>query len=112
MLGLSQGSVSELLSKPKPWHMLSIKGREPFIRMQLWLSDPLNIERLQLLKNERREANKRRRGMSHTTSPLDPYSSATQGSSDNSNDSPNDSYSPGGSSVTAPPNKKQRVRVR
>ena len=32
VLGLSQGSVSELLSKPKAWHMLSIKGREPFIR--------------------------------------------------------------------------------
>ena len=27
VLGLSQGSVSELLSKPKTWHMLSIKGR-------------------------------------------------------------------------------------
>lgn len=61
VLGLSQGSVSELLSKPKPWHMLSIKGREPFIRMQLWLTDPQNIEKLQALKNERREANKRRR---------------------------------------------------
>jgi len=61
VLGLSQGSVSELLSKPKPWHMLSIKGREPFIRMQLWLSDANNVERLQLLKNERREASKRRR---------------------------------------------------
>lgn len=41
--------------------MLSIKGREPFIRMQLWLSDTNNIEKLQTLKNERREANKRRR---------------------------------------------------
>lgn len=41
--------------------MLSIKGREPFIRMQLWLNDPNNIEKLQTLKNERREANKRRR---------------------------------------------------
>lgn len=61
VLGLSQGSVSELLSKPKPWHMLSIKGREPFIRMQLWLSDAHNVDRLQALKNERREANKRRR---------------------------------------------------
>ncbi|CAL4090804.1 unnamed protein product, partial [Meganyctiphanes norvegica] len=61
VLGLSQGSVSELLSKPKPWHMLSIKGREPFIRMQLWLNDPRNMEKLQQLKNERREANKRRR---------------------------------------------------
>lgn len=64
VLGLSQGSVSELLSKPKPWHMLSIKGREPFIRMQLWLNDPHNVEKLQLLKNERREANKRRRNNS------------------------------------------------
>ncbi|RXG71097.1 Homeobox protein cut [Armadillidium vulgare] len=63
VLGLSQGSVSELLSKPKPWHMLSIKGREPFIRMQLWLNDPHNVEKLQTLKNERREANKRRRGL-------------------------------------------------
>ncbi|XP_064459755.1 homeobox protein cut-like isoform X3 [Ornithodoros turicata] len=61
VLGLSQGSVSELLSKPKPWHMLSIKGREPFIRMQLWLNDPHNVEKLQVIKNERREANKRRR---------------------------------------------------
>lgn len=54
-MGLSQGSVSELLSKPKPWHMLSIKGREPFIRMQLWLNDPLNIEKLQALKSERKD---------------------------------------------------------
>ena len=46
VLGLSQGSVSELLSKPKPWHMLSIKGREPFIRMQLWLNDPTSMEKL------------------------------------------------------------------
>lgn len=43
--------------------MLSIKGREPFIRMQLWLNDPHNIEKLQTLKNERREATKRRRGL-------------------------------------------------
>ena len=63
VLGLSQGSVSELLSKPKPWHMLSIKGREPFIRMQLWLSDPHNIDKLQHLKCERREASKRRRAL-------------------------------------------------
>ncbi|KAG8196388.1 hypothetical protein JTE90_009603 [Oedothorax gibbosus] len=61
VLGLSQGSVSELLSKPKPWHMLSIKGREPFIRMQLWLNDASNVEKLQAIKTERREANKRRR---------------------------------------------------
>lgn len=110
MLGLSQGSVSELLSKPKPWHMLSIKGREPFIRMQLWLADPLNVERLQHLKNERREANKRKRGLPHSNSSMDAYGSGPHGSSDNSNDSPNDSYSPG-SSAAAPPSKKQRVSI-
>ncbi|KAG5673046.1 hypothetical protein PVAND_003123 [Polypedilum vanderplanki] len=107
VLGLSQGSVSELLSKPKPWHMLSIKGREPFIRMQLWLNDANNVERLQLLKNERREAIKRRR-------------STGAGGHDNSSDtSSNDtsefyhSNSPGPASMqsqpSAPPNKKQRV---
>jgi homeobox protein cut-like len=52
ILGLSQGSVSELLSKPKPWHMLSLKGREPFIKMHLWLNDPHNIERLRVFQNE------------------------------------------------------------
>lgn len=106
VLGLSQGSVSELLSKPKPWHMLSIKGREPFIRMQLWLNDANNVERLQLLKNERREAIKRRR------------STGTGGHDNSSDTSSNDtsefyhSNSPGPASVTsqsAPPNKKQRV---
>ncbi|KAI9590677.1 hypothetical protein GQX74_008844 [Glossina fuscipes] len=107
VLGLSQGSVSELLSKPKPWHMLSIKGREPFIRMQLWLSDANNVERLQVLKNERREASKRRR----STGP-----NQQDNSSDTSSNDTNDFYtsSPGpgsvGSSVSGPtPNKKQRV---
>ncbi|ELT91709.1 hypothetical protein CAPTEDRAFT_49550, partial [Capitella teleta] len=37
VLGLSQGSVSDLLARPKPWHMLTQKGREPFIRMKLFL---------------------------------------------------------------------------
>lgn len=46
VLELSQGSVSELLSKPKPWHMLSLKGREPFVKMQIWLSDPLGVQKL------------------------------------------------------------------
>ena len=60
VLGLSQGSVSELLSKPKPWHMLSIKGREPFIRMQMWLNDPANMDKLAAIKSDKREASKRR----------------------------------------------------
>ena len=52
VLGLSQGSVSELLSKPKPWHMLSIKGREPFIKMHLWLSDAQNVEQLKFYQSQ------------------------------------------------------------
>lgn len=86
--------------------MLSIKGREPFIRMQLWLSDANNVERLQLLKNERREASKRRR----STGP-----GMQDNSSDTSSNDTNDFYSsnsPGPGSVSsqgAPPNKKQRV---
>ncbi len=35
--------------------MLSIKGREPFIRMHLWLKDPQSVDKLQALKSERRD---------------------------------------------------------
>lgn len=52
VLGLSQGSVSELLSKPKPWHLLSLKGREPFFKMHLWLMDPLSIDRLKMFQDQ------------------------------------------------------------
>ena len=69
VLGLSQGSVSELLSKPKPWHLLSIKGREPFIRMKMWLEDtPRNLDKLQRIKNDRKESSKRRRSQMETAS--------------------------------------------
>ena len=51
ILGLSQGSVSELLSKPKPWHLLSLKGREPFLRMRTWLEDARNIDLLRVYQN-------------------------------------------------------------
>ncbi len=50
VLGLTQGSVSDLLSRPKPWHKLSLKGREPFVRMQLWLNDPHNVDKLRDVK--------------------------------------------------------------
>lgn len=46
VLGLSQGSVSDLLARPKPWHMLTQKGREPFIRMQIFLEDGEAIPKL------------------------------------------------------------------
>lgn len=46
ILGLSQGSVSDLLARPKPWNMLTQKGREPFIRMQMFIDDPDAIKKL------------------------------------------------------------------
>ncbi|CAL1537355.1 unnamed protein product [Lymnaea stagnalis] len=63
VLGLSQGSVSELLSKPKPWHMLSIKGREPFIKMHLWLGDPQNVEHLKLYQTQMKAHRRRKSSM-------------------------------------------------
>lgn len=45
VLGLSQGSVSDLLARPKPWHMLTQKGREPFIRMKMFLEDDNAVDR-------------------------------------------------------------------
>lgn len=39
ILGLSQGSVSDLLARPKTWDMLTQKGREPFIRMRIFLEE-------------------------------------------------------------------------
>ncbi|XP_070619391.1 homeobox protein cut-like 2 isoform X3 [Erythrolamprus reginae] len=61
ILGLTQGSVSDLLSRPKPWHKLSLKGREPFVRMQLWLNDPHNIDKLRDLKKLEKKAYLKRR---------------------------------------------------
>lgn len=86
--------------------MLSIKGREPFIRMQLWLSDANNVDRLQALKNERREASKRRR----STGPGLQDNSSDTSSNDTSEFYTSNSPGPGSvGSAGAPPNKKQRV---
>ncbi|KAJ6656698.1 hypothetical protein lerEdw1_003585 [Lerista edwardsae] len=61
ILGLTQGSVSDLLSRPKPWHKLSLKGREPFVRMQLWLNDPHNVGKLRDMKKLEKKAYLKRR---------------------------------------------------
>nr|XP_015221550.1 PREDICTED: homeobox protein cut-like 2 isoform X2 [Lepisosteus oculatus] len=72
ILGLTQGSVSDLLSRPKPWHKLSLKGREPFVRMQLWLNDPYNVEKLRDMKKMEKKAYlKRRYGLLSTGSDSD-----------------------------------------
>lgn len=44
VLGLSQGSVSDLLARPKAWSMLTHKGREPFIRMKIFIDEHANDE--------------------------------------------------------------------
>ncbi|XP_062592211.1 homeobox protein cut-like 1 isoform X3 [Saccostrea cucullata] len=74
VLGLSQGSVSDLLARPKPWHMLTQKGREPFIRMQIFLEDTEAIpklvasqyhippDKLMRGRNQQEMAQRRRRG--------------------------------------------------
>jgi homeobox protein cut-like len=43
VLGLSQGTVSELLSKPKSWDKLTEKGRESYRKMHAWANDEANI---------------------------------------------------------------------
>lgn len=43
VLGLSQGTVSELLSKPKHWDKLTEKGRESYRKMHAWSTDEQNI---------------------------------------------------------------------
>lgn len=50
VLGLTQSTVSELLSHPKPWTKLSVRGKENFIRMNLWLQDPRNVQKLNTIK--------------------------------------------------------------
>jgi len=43
VLGLSQGTVSELLAKPKPWDRLTEKGKESYRRMNQWAGDQLGV---------------------------------------------------------------------
>ncbi|XP_057687025.1 homeobox protein cut-like 2 isoform X1 [Corythoichthys intestinalis] len=79
ILGLTQGSVSDLLSRPKPWHKLSLKGREPFVRMQLWLNDPHNVEKLRAMKKMEKKAYlKRRYGLLSTGSDSDSPSTRSE----------------------------------
>ncbi|XP_010874586.3 homeobox protein cut-like 2 isoform X2 [Esox lucius] len=79
ILGLTQGSVSDLLSRPKPWHKLSLKGREPFVRMQLWLNDAHNVDKLRDMKKMEKKAYlKRRYGLLSTGSDSDSPSARSE----------------------------------
>ncbi|VDL91115.1 unnamed protein product [Schistocephalus solidus] len=46
VLNLSQGTVSELLSKPKSWSRLTEKGRSSYRRMAEWLNNPDSVREL------------------------------------------------------------------
>ena len=43
ILSLSQGTVSELLSKPKPWAKLTEKGKESYRKMWSWANSEESI---------------------------------------------------------------------
>ena len=49
VLGLSQGTVSELLSKPKSWDKLTEKGRDSYRKMHAWCYDDAAIMLLKSL---------------------------------------------------------------
>lgn len=46
ILSLSQGTVSELLSKPKSWSKLTEKGKESYRKMWLWANSEESILKL------------------------------------------------------------------
>jgi len=49
ILGLSQGTVSELLSKPKHWDKLTEKGRESYRKMYSWSCSEQSINTLKAI---------------------------------------------------------------
>lgn len=57
VLGLSQGSVSEILARPKPWNKLTVRGKEPFHKMRHFLSDEQNILMLRSIQGRQRGKN-------------------------------------------------------
>lgn len=44
VLNMSPGAASDVITKPKPWKCLTPKGREPYIKMQLFLEMMQKIE--------------------------------------------------------------------
>ena len=54
VLNMSQGSVSDLLSRPKPWDKMTAKGREPFIKMLQFLSNHQHLERLKIINFQKK----------------------------------------------------------
>lgn len=63
VLGLSQGSVSEILARPKPWNKLTVRGKEPFHKMKQFLSDEQNILALRSIQGRQRGKRSPARGL-------------------------------------------------
>ncbi len=55
VLGLSQGTVSELLSKPKHWDKLTEKGRESYRKMHAWSLNESNVLDLKAISPKKGE---------------------------------------------------------
>ena len=51
--------------------MLSMKGREPYIKMQIWLDDAHGVDKLRIWENGLNESRKRRSSSSNCPSPSD-----------------------------------------
>ena len=51
--------------------MLSMKGREPYIKMQIWLDDAHGVDKLRIWENGLSESRKRRSSSSNCPSPSD-----------------------------------------
>lgn len=51
VLGMSQGAVSDLLKRPKPWNKLTRPTKEHYVRMQQFLEDDQSIPVLQAIQN-------------------------------------------------------------
>lgn len=47
-MNMTSGSISDLLSRPKPWSQLSWKGRESYTKMAEFLDDPAAMEQLKV----------------------------------------------------------------
>lgn len=50
---MTSGCVSDLLTKPKPWVMLSYRGRESYNKMLEFLADPEAVDRLKADEQQR-----------------------------------------------------------
>lgn len=44
VMGMTSGSVSDLLSRPKPWVMLSWRGRESYTKMAAFMRDEKHMQ--------------------------------------------------------------------